>query len=150
VTYSRVCGRATGFAVSSPDAFHASSEGINDAYVDGISITNGSPRQHIWSFAAGHDQRLGSIRCPCDTSNRNTAPLPPPFVGNNYFCDGEVNGALWDAMDCTTACCTFNSPPWFSVTLPTPTSDNIEVRICYNQPLDDESIPIQLLELYVR
>ena len=151
VTYSRVCGRAVGYAVDSPDAFaNFNGASIDGPYLDGISVTYGQPRQHIWSFAAGHDQTHGVIRCPCDNSDQNSAPLAPSFVGDNYFCDGESNGALWDATGCTTSCCTFHSPPWFSVTLPAPTADDIEVRICADQPAGDEDIHLRLLELYVK
>ena len=57
-----------------------------DSYIDGVSLTHGQPRQHIWSFAAGLDE-VGSVpqfNCPCTNSGR---AIPPPFVGNNYFCD---------------------------------------------------------------
>ena len=38
---------------------------------------------------------------------------------------------LWDGQVCVTSqYYTFNSPPWFIVQLPSPTNDNIEVRIC--------------------
>ena len=125
---------------------------IDDAYLDGVSVTRGTPRQHIWSFGAGHNRfGAGPFRCPCDNPNdREFPPLPPSFVGDNYFCDGEYNGALWDGMDCTTSCCTFNSPPWFSVTLPTPTSDDIEVRICSDEYTTNEPIRIRVLEFYVQ
>ncbi len=109
-------------------------------------MTHGSPRQHIWSLAAGHG---GNFRCPCDNSDRAQAPLPPSFVGNNYFCDGDYNGALWDGQGCTTDCCTFNSPPYFSVALPSSTFDDIEVRICSDQDRGDEAVHIGMLELYV-
>lgn len=145
VTYSRVCGRAVGYDRSTPDGFYASRESIDETYLDGMSVTHGSPRQHIWTFASGH-----AGRCPCDTTDRSAAPLPPSFVGDNYFCDGQYNGALWDAMNCTTSCCTFNSPPWFTVTLPTPTTDDIEARLCSDQSLGDERIHVRLLELYVQ
>ena len=142
-SYTRVCGRATGYAVRTPDAFHpASGASIDTVYLDGISVTHGSPRQHIWSFAAGRGGQ-----CPC-----GGGPSPPSYVGQNYFCDGAHNGALWDGMGCTApaACCTFNSPPWFNVTLPTSTSDNIEVRICVNQQVQDEAVHLCLIELYVK
>ena len=150
-TYSNVCGRALGYASGNPDAF-ADFEGlgngsIDDPYVDGVSVTYGSPRQHIWTFGAGHG---GEFRCPCDNTDRAQAPLPPSFVGDNYFCDGEDNVALWGAMDCTTDCCTFNSPPYFTVTLPAPTSDNIEVRICLDQAIIDESVSLAELQLFVQ
>ena len=147
--YTQVCGRATGYALSSPDGFAAiavSSNGIDDPYLDGLSVTYGSPRQHIWSLAAGH-----AGRCPCDNSDTNFAPLPPSFVGDNYFCDGDYNGALWDAEDCTNqACCTLNSPPMFNVTLSAPSSDAIEVRICVDQHRNDEAVHVRLLQLFVQ
>ena len=50
VDYSRVCGRATGTASYSPDSFrHRSGSTINDACVDGLSITHmqESPTAHL-------------------------------------------------------------------------------------------------------
>ena len=55
-SYSRVCSRIEGLATISYDAFFFRPIGggpIDEAYLDGISVTHGSPRQHIWSFAAG-------------------------------------------------------------------------------------------------
>lgn len=54
---------------------------------------------------------------------------------------------LWDGMRCERRCCD-KSPPWFSVTLPVLTSDNIEVRICDYD--DGEDTPINLLEMYLQ
>jgi hypothetical protein len=45
------------------------------------------------------------------------------------------------------------SPPWFStsVTLPSTTSDDIEVRICdQDEGTHNEDTPIQLLEIFVQ
>lgn len=47
VEYSRVCGQFIGYQVSTPDAFsHVTLAGgthtIDNAYVDGISLTHGS------------------------------------------------------------------------------------------------------------
>ena len=145
--YTRVCGQIIGFGLSTPDGFIAGSEGINGAYLDGVSVTRGSPRQHIWSFGASI---IPNSFCPCDNPNdRVRAPFPPSFVGDDYYCDGPHNGALWDGEDCSTDCCTFNSPPYFSVTLPSPTTDAIEVRICTSGPLPDEAINIRRLQLFV-
>ena len=94
------------------------------------------------------------IAALCANENRTVAPLPPAFVGGNYFCKGDYDGALWDGMDCTSPCCTFNSPPWFSVTLPTCTSDDIEVRICSDQTFGTgrrtEATYLHVLEIYVQ
>ena len=149
-TYTRVCGRALAVETGTPDGFHSGLP-LDQAYMDGVGLTHGNPRQHIFSFVGGHGAEFGAanVRCPCENPNRVTAPLPA-FVGNNYFCDNDGNGALWDGMDCTTACCTFNDPPYFTLTLPAPTSDNIDIRICANSGRGDETINLQQLEIYVQ
>uniref|UniRef100_A0A1X7TLT2 Fibrinogen C-terminal domain-containing protein n=1 Tax=Amphimedon queenslandica TaxID=400682 RepID=A0A1X7TLT2_AMPQE len=45
ISYSQICGRVTGYQYFSTDAFHGPSD-LNSPYVDGVSITRGSPRQH--------------------------------------------------------------------------------------------------------
>ena len=165
--YDQVCGRIIGYQLSTPDAFRGSSRSIDTSYLDGVSVTYGSPRQHIWSFAGGLDED-SSVQpyysCPCVTGSTNGNDIPS-FVGQNYFCESGItqwdlrtfafwpNGdPLWDGQGCgpTSSCCTFNSPPWFNVTLSSPTTDDIEVRICGNQDIGDEDTPIQLIELYVK
>ena len=151
VGYSEVCGQAFGYASTSPDAFLNRNVGINGAYLDEVSITYGKPRQHIWSLAAGHGTDVFSVyRCPSDNSDRNNAQLAPSFVGNNYFCDGNYNGALWDNKYYVTNCCSFNSPPWFKATLPAPTTSSIEVRLCVDQTFSDERVFLSSLLLYVK
>ena len=72
VSYQRVCGRATVYSKDTPDNFNRNL-GIDSYYVDGISITRGNPRQHIWTYA------FGSCRSP------------PSFVGTHYNCQPTVN-----------------------------------------------------------
>ena len=165
--YSTVCGKVIGYQVGSPDCFHIPNEPeggiVNGIYVDGISITHGNPRSHIWTFAAGLHEFAGvandRFNCPCDGGTTN----PPAFVGNNYFCetgDDTPNvelqrfyndDPLWDGINChNTTCCLKNSPPWFKVQLASPTTDDIEVRICGDQSTGDEDTPIALLEIYVQ
>ena len=160
--FDQVCGRIIGYQLATPDAFQGSSRSIDSIYLDGVSVTYGSPRQHIWSFAGGLDE--GHTTCPCVTGS-TAGNRVPSFVGQNYFCESGItlwdtrthifwpNGdPLWDGQGCgpTSSCCTFNSPPWFNVTLSSPTTDDIEVRICGNQAIGDEDTPIQLIELYVK
>ena len=170
LTYSRVCGRIIAYQDGTPDAFHAliSSEQIDGPYVDGVSLTHGSvgSRQHIWTFASAfgetdnYDQRY---LCPC--SNNISWPYSTNFVGNDYFCDSGnrantlnpfsfySNDPLWDGQGCgpTSTCCQFNNPPWFYKTLNQSTTDDLEVRICHDDPDDPtEDTPIQLLQLYVQ
>ena len=55
--YTSVCGRIRAFQYGPTDAFQSYHNGdattIEEPYVSGVSITHGSPRQHIWTFAAG-------------------------------------------------------------------------------------------------
>ena len=52
--YSRVCGRVIGHLFRTTDAFGLFGEPqIN---FDGINITRGAQRHHIWSYVAGHSQ----------------------------------------------------------------------------------------------
>ena len=55
--FTKVCGRALGYQYGSTDAFHEPNRSIDQNPVDGLSITYGSPRQHIWTFAAGMSER---------------------------------------------------------------------------------------------
>lgn len=158
--YSKVCGRITGYQVASPDGF-SYTRSINAAYMDGISVTYGNPRNHIWTFAAGvtENSRLHfPNNCPCSDTD---AKRPPLFVGSNYFCEsGNPNtnfaftlynsDKLWDGRQCSGegTCCT--GPPWFSVELQSNTTDDIEVRICGNENTNNEDTPIELLEFYVQ
>ena len=93
ISYSQVCGRVLGYQYASPDAisnYHgsgidpiASHNSIDAPYVDGVSITRGSPRQHIWTLMAG--LREGAVNCPCNTGYSGISVQS--FIGNNYFCE---------------------------------------------------------------
>ena len=165
--YDQVCGRIIGYQLGSPDSFSGASVSIDSYYLEGVSVTHGSPRQHIWSFAGGLFERTDDSdrinTCPCVNGSTNGNNIPT-FVGQNYFCESGItrdyiNGhfysygdPLWDGQGCgpTSSCCTFNSPPWFNVQLSSPTTDDIEIRICGQRGIGDEDTPIQLIELYVK
>ena len=62
--YSKVCGRVIGIQVASPDAFyHGRRSHINEGYMDGVSITRGSPRHHIWSYVGSVSEVSDNV-CP--------------------------------------------------------------------------------------
>ena len=161
--YDQVCGRIIGYQLATPSLFTGTTRSIDTYYLDGVSVTHGSPRQHIWSFGGGLDEVNSQYSCTCVTGSTSGNRIPS-FVGQNYFCESGItqwdgrfvfwpNGdPLWDGQGCgpTSSCCTFNSPPWFNVTLSSPTTDGIEVRICGDQAIADEDTPIQLIELYVK
>ena len=98
--------------------------------------------------------------CPCVSG-----VTVPSFVGEDYFCETGndnsgnnvgiffVDDPIWDGQDCGTSntCeCTLNNPPWFCKQLPQVTTDDIEVRICGEEPRSNEDTPVELIELYVR
>ena len=49
-SYTRVCGQVNGIQFGNPDGFNAHNPWVEGRYVDGVSITHGNPRQHIWTF----------------------------------------------------------------------------------------------------
>ena len=157
-TYSKVCGRIIGEGTVSLDAFRRFIFGQNTIegnYLDGVSVTHGvsGSRTHIWTFGAGHGTAHGPPRCPCDNSDRSIAPLPPAEVGDNWFCDraDEVDH-IWTGENCMTnnPCCSFHNPPYFSVQLPSATTDRIELRICIDQSHGDETVLVLFAEIYVQ
>ena len=167
--YSRVCGMIIGYQVNTPDAFYSvdrdSSDrrnDINNAYVDGISLTYGKdPRKHIWTFAAASNEYGDQHGCSCG-NHSNGAISPPNFVANNSFCESARDGPrfdkgffiddpLWDGMGCANStCCDINTLPWFIAELETATSDDIDLRLCMDQPESDEDVAIELWEIYVQ
>lgn len=170
--YSKVCGRIIGYQVASPDAFnvndaiHQRLQSVNQIYVDGISVTHGSPRTHLWTFAGGVSQGahlFPRADCLCAVNNVSQRRPAPAFIGNNYYCESGnwvetfdyagflyVNDPIWDGQVCEGQCCNGKSPPWFSVELSNPTANDIEVRVCGDQSVCDEDTLISLMELYVQ
>ena len=120
IRYSRRCGRIRGYQKQSPDGFQYNTRSINTYYVDGVSITRGSPHKHIWSLAAGI-----ACRCPCSSTTRSGRRVPS-FVGSDYYCESgyrtsyrswfSVSDPLWDGKNCPSneaRCCTPRRLPWF-------------------------------------
>ena len=104
IRFSEVCGRITAYQIGSTDAFR-NGRSIEEVYVDGVSLTHGNPREHIWTFAAAANE---ANYCPCIRGNADTVP---DFVGNDYFCEtGNHNKVsretfyaadpLWDGAGC--------------------------------------------------
>ena len=164
--YSQVCGRIIGYQYGNPHGFypyHRSRYSIDSYYIDGISVTHGqSPRQHIWTFAAGWSESDNSGSCPCGSPTSDATI--PPYMGNNYFCEtGTIPAAsfsrfypddpLWDGEGYGSghSCeCELHSPPWFTANLTSPTTNDIEVRSCSYQSTARKNVGIELIELYVK
>ena len=76
-----------GYQVGSPDGFnqyHGMSS-LNQGYMDGVSITYGYPRHHIWSYVAGaFETRSTPSNCPCSPAQGGE---PQEFIGSNHYCE---------------------------------------------------------------
>ena len=164
IKYSRVCGRIVGYQFGRTSSFVQyviTNRGVtlDGAYLDRIALTHGSPRTHIWSFAAGINQYHTRDRgCPCTVGY--IADIPR-FIYRDFFCDSGhtnstptlsifyLNHPLWDGEGCVNGnCCQFNSPPWFCRDLLQPTTDDIELRLCGFGWL--KGTPFEVVELYVQ
>ena len=165
IRYSKVCGQARGYQYYSTDAFQPSTNDINSHYVEGVSITYGNPRRHIWTYASGlsDDGNYGNgvYNCPCA---KYPGDAPPAFVGLDYFCESGITGRwqdnrrlaledpLWDGYGCGpgNSCCAQAGMPWFCRTLSQEVSEDIEVRLCANGDISNEEIYVEQLEVYVQ
>jgi len=161
VPYSRVCGMVIGYQKGSTDGFRATSYSINGPYVDGVSITYGIPRKHIWSYGIGINEIGPSTACPCAQKG---GPLPPSFVHENYYCEsGSYNtpsnwnvlltdDPVWDGKGChdENSCCSEPNLPWFYRQIPLTSNNNLEARICRDQPYADEGVLVKEIKLFVQ
>jgi len=162
--YSKICGKIRGYQKGRPDSFisfgTAAHTSINEPYVDGVSITTGTPRKHVWTYSAGNDDDTDfANNCPCAALSGSQ---PPPFVQNHFYCEsGAQNGSvvgsyytsdpLWDGDGCigdNNNCCVDHGMPWFFRQFPTVQNDDLEVRICVSS--GDEEILLDQVQLYIQ
>ena len=168
MSYSQVCGRVTGYQYASPDAVsngRSNHNNLNGDYVDGVSITHGSPRQHVWTLIASLYETstyyLNAI-CPCATGATQQVQS---FVGDHYFCESAIatsiwqqqwytSDPLWDGQSCgsrESPCCNVPGIPWFHRDYGnTTTTDYIELRVCGDEGTDNEDVPVSYYEIYVQ
>ena len=101
------------------------------------------------------------LNCPC---NKGNPAVAPPYVGSDYYCEtGDndktccdatlySNDPLWDGQQCPgeeAPCCTHPNMPWFNKTLSETTTEDIELRVCGDEPTTIEDTPLQVIELFV-
>lgn len=171
ISYSEICGRLIGYQYSTPDAVtpaHGQAgahDDIDSFYVDGISLTRGSPRQHVWTFMAGAFENHYSVyNCPCNVPP-GTSQDVQSFVGSQYFCESGVPETyhqqklytadpLWDGDGCTTVeaecCSSVKGLPWFHRQYSNATTDYIEMRVCDDESTANEDNPVNFYEIYVK
>ena len=149
LNYTKVCGQVRGYQYGHTDAFTTGTNDINSYYVDGVSITQGLPRQHVWTYAAGNGEN--SYHCPC--SDSSSEPIPA-FVGSDYYCESGplATDPLWDGEQCNDSeatCCDDQAMPWFYRELEE-SNEDIELRVCSNLHRSEEEIPIDIFEIFVK
>ena len=125
-------------------------------------VNNGSVnnRQHVYTYAAGVTEFNRVAACPCAGGIQ-----PPSFVGSDYYCESGNSAStpsaemlynddhLWDGQLChndEVTCCDSLNLPWFCKSFPTPISEDLEVRICLDEPVDNENVAVEFFELYIR
>ena len=134
IQYTSICGKIRGYGVGTVDGLYdrRTLKGpIGDTYLDGVGIS--SDGNHIWSFVAGG--------CDCN--------YKPSFIGNDWTCDGTscsegnfCNKLLWNSSIC-------GEGGQFLKRFSSSTIADINVRVCRDEPRDNEDIAITGLELYV-
>ena len=177
--YTKVCGKIVGYQKGTMDCFFPSayaygkanyygptitSRSLDGVYVDGISITSGNPRKHVWTYAVGlsDDYNYPQLNCPCA---KYPGPDPPMYVGNHYYCESGNTGIyggkasilytkdpLWDGAGCLpeNSCCYDAGMPWFFRQFPSTITGDIEVRICSDQEFGNEGVVVEQIQLYVQ
>ena len=138
--YSQVCGNINAYRVGSPDGFSPidrdGMQGIEDVYVDGVVLTYGSPRNHIWTFAA----TMNSCN-ECGVGK-------PNFIGSDFTCSSTANCGggepclFWSGPQCT-------GNDTFYKNLSGVINEDIELRVCRDQIVGDEDFLLQLIKIYV-
>ena len=164
MSYQSICGRVRGYQKGGPGGFagaHRHLSSIDDSYVDGVSITQGNPREHIWTYVVGASDGKShpEWNCPCTS---DPGKRSPHFLGDHYYCESGnsgnwlpnafyVNDALWDGIGCNQShCCSNIMQPWFYRSLTRPSTDDIEVRICAEREFAIAGTLVDFLELYVQ
>ena len=163
--YNSICGKLRGYQLGSPAAFlanYAPSHSIDDPYLDGVSITVGNPRKHVWSYAAGFSKiyERENVNCPCA---KFPGANPPVYVGNHYYCESGSTGytsvsafhgsdPLWDGSGCPTGddCCSTLGAPWFYRQFTEPEKGAVEVRICRDEAYSNEATLLEQVQLYIQ
>ena len=163
--YQKIRGFVRGYQKRFTDSFDSRQgvRGIDETYVDGVSITLGKIRKHVWTYVAGcgDSANHSTSNCPCAPI---PGPAPPAFVGEHYYCESGNNGQpslndffiddpLWDGAGCVHAkntCCNIVGLPWFLREFATTQHEDIEVRICTDESYNNEAVLVDQLQLYVQ
>ena len=166
-SYSKICGKIVGYQHGTPDAFkiyHVQKipTRLEDQYVDGISLTFNSPKEHIWTFTSMPSWFYKDHENGCPGKLSNTSHIPS-FISRDYFCETGVDlgesalklhteQPLWDGVGVGTFPSGFDGmrSPWFVKKLPNLVKKNINMRVCMDENRDNEDILIEKIFFYVQ
>ena len=148
ISFTEVRSSITALQYASMDAFGQSRGGfsIDDNYVDGFSLTLGEGtgnRSHLYSWAIGLYNLDSGTSCPAQGGES-----PQGFVGNDYSCETGNPDSSWTMQWYSNV---LFSSDVASITLSTPSSNQIEGRLMSNQDSAlNEDIGIRTFELRIR
>lgn len=160
--YSEVNGYILGDQKGLCEAFTGASQetSIKDNYVDGVSITYGNPKQHLYTYAVGREEKARLESCECHGSTYSDYPV---FVGWDYLCDSGMKPyeaqasaigkrVLWTGKGCDeqSSCCHTAGAPWFYRKLPLTANERIEIRIMSDDAHADEMVLLREIVMYIR
>ena len=178
ISYSQVCGRVLGYQyIKGSHKYKKSNlnrDNLNANYINGVSITHGLPRHHIWTLMAGLENakksrtrktkrtkrcKRNEYNCPCGSAGNDNIQT---FIGKNYFCEsGDLDwedglntlNPLWDGNGCNSCeedCCAVPNLPWFHRDYGgTTTNDFLELRVCSTTDTKRD-VPVRYVEIYVQ
>jgi hypothetical protein len=144
IEYSEVRGWLTAYQYGTTNGFDLSSSvPIDESYMDGISLTHGSPRSHIYSFAVGLSTNplAGDIGGGCPEAGGSE---PESYVGESYQCAAGADDSSYGGWHSPEL---FGTP--FQTSLESATTDDIEARLMLKDS-QEENFRVGSIYLFIR
>ncbi|MCC7075146.1 MAG: hypothetical protein IT383_27785 [Deltaproteobacteria bacterium] len=145
------------------DAWRDTAASADARYVDGIALTIGAPRRHVFAFVQGLGDAFGpgllGSECPC-----SGGPQAPSFVASAYVCEEprlSVDGTgrfydnsdvLFDGLDVDEVSCqgSIESAPDFQASVGAATIEDLQLHVMMSQGPGDEDLAIISADLWIR
>ena len=113
---------------------------------------------------AGYSENVQTLTssCPC---SQGATQIVQSFIGNDYFCESGnpdshdtsgkllINDPLWDGKgygSLEQTCCQAPGLPWFHKVPNSTTTNYIEMRVCGDEGTNNEDVPVNYYEIYVK
>ena len=146
--YSKVCGTVAATRHGSSDGFIKEGDMAGWEY-DGISVHLRQSSTYLVVLGAPGEEIKHWFICPCkalDDPEQKSLLTFGTELKPSKFCPSSSGGGSCPAK---INCCSGGSQPRFCVSLPQPTTDDIEVKLCLDQDEKDEDITLHAIELLV-